>query len=259
MPTDSSFHSAPPPSSPARFISHPYRPSPGHPGPSSLRSNTTDSIFTNQTATTLTNSFNANDITTVDITDLSAKPSSTNPDNLSDDDNDTHETDPFVDDIESHKLLERRHLNLYNSPSIPSLSSAATLVNHPHTSRSHRPVPATTLFARDAKPLYLPKLDSYLSTIPKPKFAGDRSSSNHPRMFAPMDRLAASGRSLEDLETNSEIPPFWRDRKTLLGSAVGAVIGITVSCWLWEVILSGLEHPFRAPALLQTSTVFRVL
>ncbi|THV07730.1 hypothetical protein K435DRAFT_772567 [Dendrothele bispora CBS 962.96] len=253
MPTDSSFRSALPPSSPARFISHPRhsdRPS------SSPRSDTIDSSFTNQSATTLTIPTNANDITTVDITDSFVKTTSASRDNLSDDDNDLHENDLFSDDIETHKLLDRRHLNLHKSPSTPSLSSAATLVNQPRTSGPHKPVPAILLFARNASPLYLPKLDAYLSTIPKPKFIGDRGTSKNPRMFAPMDRLAASGRSLEDLETNSEVPPFWRNRKTLLGSAVGAVIGITGSSALASFYsLQGVVNTVQVFALILSSIV----
>jgi hypothetical protein len=34
----------------------------------------------------------------------------------------------------------------------------------------HRPVPASTLFGRNVAPLYLPKLDKYLSSLPAPEF-----------------------------------------------------------------------------------------
>jgi hypothetical protein len=43
-----------------------------------------------------------------------------------------------------------------------------------------------------------------------------------------MERLEKLGKSLDDLEVNSVVVPFWRDRKTILGSGINAAIGILV-------------------------------
>ncbi|KAF5374814.1 hypothetical protein D9758_000330 [Tetrapyrgos nigripes] len=247
MPADSAFRSPQqPPPSPARFISHPR----SRPSALPSLSNSTDSTLIDPSITTFTNT---NDLNTLDITELSTKPRSISPDNFSDDDIDTRESYPFSDNIETHKLLDRRPNDTYKS-TIPSLTN--TLVDQLHNYGPHTPVPATVLFARNAHPLHLPNLDSYLSTIPNPKFRSYRCLGKEPRMFPPMDRLAALGRSLEDLETNSKVPPFWRSRKTLLGSAVGMVLGITGSSALATFYsLQGVVNTVQVFALLLNSFV----
>jgi hypothetical protein len=47
-----------------------------------------------------------------------------------------------------------------------------------------------------------------------------------------MDRLVSLGRTLEDLETNSDVPPWWRNRKTLLGGLGNFFLGIMVCQFL---------------------------
>jgi hypothetical protein len=74
--------------------------------------------------------------------------------------------------------------------------------------------------------LSLPKLDEYLSKLIPPSFA--HATAKEPTMFPPMDQLAKSGSTIEDLEYNLKIAPWYRNRNTLLGSAVNAVLGITV-------------------------------
>ena len=94
----------------------------------------------------------------------------------------------------------------------------------------HRPVPAPTLFGRNAAPLYLPKLDKYLSSLPAPEFTrwtGSGKEKDVP-MFPPMDQLAASKRTIDDLEHNSTVTPVWRDRNFWFSLANDAVIGIVV-------------------------------
>lgn len=91
------------------------------------------------------------------------------------------------------------------------------------------PVAVTTLFARRAAPLHLPYLDDYLARIPRSPLA--RRGHQGPTgvtMFRPMERLEILGKSLDDLEVNSVVVPFWRDRKTILGSGLNAAIGILV-------------------------------
>ena len=94
----------------------------------------------------------------------------------------------------------------------------------------HTPVPAVTVFSRQAAALHLPALDNYLASLPAPNFSTFPFKKDHPAMmFPPMDRLAATGRTLEDLETNSTIPPWWRSRNSLFGAIVSRILGILVS------------------------------
>jgi len=94
----------------------------------------------------------------------------------------------------------------------------------------HRPVPALTLFGRNAAPLYLPKLDKYLSSLPAPEFTkwkGKEKEKDVP-IFPPMEQLAASKRTIDDLEHNSTITPVWRDKSFWFSLAKDAVIGVVV-------------------------------
>lgn len=94
----------------------------------------------------------------------------------------------------------------------------------------HRPVPATTLFARNAAPLYLPKLDKYLARLQTPEFTkwkGKRKEKDV-LMFPPMEKLAASKLTIDDLEHNSTTVPAWRDRNFWFSLASNAVVGILV-------------------------------
>lgn len=94
----------------------------------------------------------------------------------------------------------------------------------------HRPVPATTLFGRNASQLYLPKLDKYLAALPVPGFAewkGKRKGKGV-SMFPPMEKLAASKLTIDDLEHNSTVAPAWRDRNFWFSLASSAVVGILV-------------------------------
>lgn len=99
-------------------------------------------------------------------------------------------------------------------------------------SAPHSAIPAVTVFSRKAAPLYLPKLDEYVASLPPPTFSNLPPKRSHKNdeatMFPPMDRLAVSGRTLEDLETNNSVPPFWRNRKSILGGLTNALLSITV-------------------------------
>ncbi|KAJ3779177.1 hypothetical protein FB446DRAFT_782719 [Lentinula raphanica] len=218
----SALHPTPPPAPyPARFIRHPPR-STYHDTHLSLSSGPPSS--NTHTSTTITNN---HDLTTLDITDCIPRSDTSTADEGKEN------IDLGDDEMELQSLLQSpNQISLRDSKSArfhslspkPSISSASTLVEHP----SHNPVPATKVFARNAPPLYLPKLDAYLASLPRPPFLGEKTSSK-PRMFPPMERLAKSDKSLEDMEMNSQIPPFWRNRKTLLGSAVSLVLGLTGS------------------------------
>ena len=92
----------------------------------------------------------------------------------------------------------------------------------------HRPVPAPTLFGRNAAPLYLPKLDKYLSSLQAPEFTKWKGKGKDIPMFPPMEQLAASKRTIDDLERNSTVTPAWRDSNFWFSLANDAVIGIVV-------------------------------
>lgn len=96
------------------------------------------------------------------------------------------------------------------------------------TQRPHEPVPAPVIFARDALPLSLPNLDRYLSSLPAPVL-GDGCDDSSP-MFPPLDQLQKTGRSLDDLETNTTVAPVWRNRSTILGGTLNTLIGLLVRC-----------------------------
>jgi hypothetical protein len=125
-------------------------------------------------------------------------------------------------------------LGLYHSPGesseslllkrFPRETASRTPVQQPRF-RKHAPVPATVLFARDAAPLHLPKLDKYLSSFPPPRLSQDV---DHKVPFPPMGNLAKLGLSLDDLETNRTKIPAWRNRNNILGSAVNIVLGVMV-------------------------------
>ena len=105
----------------------------------------------------------------------------------------------------------------------------------------HRPVPATTLFGRDAAPLYLPKLDKHLAALPVPEFTKwkGRGKEKGVPMFPPMEKLAASKLTIDDLEHNSTVVPTWRDRNFWFSLASSAVVGILV----WKFISPTGPHP----------------
>lgn len=196
--------------SPARFIRHPPRNGTSKP----VLSDPSAPATTN--STTITNN-DHHDLTTFDITD--SIPRSGTFSNSSEDAGDGAEN------LESQSLLLlEKHSSSHSISPKPSISSTSTLVGP----SSHNPIPATQVFARNTLPLHLPKLDAYLASLPKPPFSGEKTYPK-PRMFPPMDKLANSNQSLEDMEMNSKIPPFWRNRKTLLGAAVSLFMGLTVS------------------------------
>nr|GAT44157.1 predicted protein [Mycena chlorophos] len=122
------------------------------------------------------------------------------------------------------------------------------------TAMSHSPVAATTVFARNAPPLSLPRLDDHLSRIHPPEFAESQPAS--PPMFPPMEQLAETGSTIEDLELNYTPPPAWRNRNTLLGSLVSLIIGATGSSAVATYYsLQGLTNTLQIFALLLSTIV----
>lgn len=141
-------------------------------------------------------------------------------------------------DEESIRKSEEYHLLSNMSPTADefnpqftteeSYASSATVV--PQTQLpDHTPIPVSRVFSRLAPPLSLPRLDKYLSTIPPPSFASEAGGKGkNVAMFEPMDRLAATGKSLQDLETSSRIYAAWENRNPITGIITSIVLGITV-------------------------------
>jgi hypothetical protein len=128
----------------------------------------------------------------------------------------------LIDDHSRH-AHEDDEYSLHKRPPSPE----TTPTHRHHTTGAHTPVAATVLFARNAPPLSLPKLDQYLSRLTPSSFTEVKS--NEPAvMFPPMQELAKSGSTIENLEYNFKPAPWYRNRNTLLGSAVNLIIGTTV-------------------------------
>ena len=67
-----------------------------------------------------------------------------------------------------------------------------------------------------------------------------------PAMFPPMDLLAASGRSIVDLETVSTLPPWYKNERGIIGALSSLALGITVSSnaierFIGSTVTPGLE------------------
>jgi hypothetical protein len=97
--------------------------------------------------------------------------------------------------------------------------------------RGHSPIAAPTVFSRHAAPLSLPQLDEYISFLTPPAFASpSRAQAGlNKDIFVPLDRLAATGRSIESLEMNYKPKPTWRNCSSILSGLVSIALGITVS------------------------------
>ncbi|KAJ7487562.1 hypothetical protein B0H11DRAFT_2013877 [Mycena galericulata] len=157
---------------------------------------------------------------------------------------DDHSRHPDEDSDDEEDTLRKRS----PSPDSPVFSPPR------HRTIPHTPVAATVVFARNAPPLYLPKLDEYLSKVTPPSFS--ETKGKEPTMFPPMEQLAKTGSTIEDLEYNYKIAPWYRNRNTLLGSAVSVVLGITGSSAVATFYsLSGLSNTVQVFALILTTIV----
>jgi hypothetical protein len=107
----------------------------------------------------------------------------------------------------------------------------------------HKPIPAKDVFARKAGPLYLPHLDAVLSKISPPEFdphslvspltnkgkdkgKGKASSTDEDAMFPPLQKL--QGKTIEELQHNSGLLPFYADQNFILNSVITTFIGVLV-------------------------------
>jgi hypothetical protein len=132
---------------------------------------------------------------------------------------------------EEHLHLLSPHLQHTYPPSQSATSPQQAANFRYRNSRDHPPISAPTVFSRHAVPLSLPQLDEYISLLTPPAFSspsGTKADINKD-MFIPLDRLAATGRSIESLEANYKVKPSWRNCSTILGGVVNVVLGVTVS------------------------------
>ena len=145
-------------------------------------------------------------------------------------------------DVRENKLVKQSNDSLATSvTAVSTVIDDGTTLAKSHSAQllptpkdplaaAHSPVPATTLFWRNAVSLYLPKLDEYLAALPIPEFtkwAGKGKEKDVP-MFPPMEKLAASKLTIDDLEHNSTVVPAWRDRNFWFSLASSAVVGVLV-------------------------------
>lgn len=107
----------------------------------------------------------------------------------------------------------------------------------------HHPIPATTVFARSALPLSLPALDRYISRLPPSALPSlpprGKGKDKYYSMFPPMDRLEATGRTIEDLENNSVVASWWNNRNSILSSLVNGALGVTVRNFVVNLLSNG--------------------
>ncbi|KAI0348576.1 hypothetical protein BDW22DRAFT_1319309 [Trametopsis cervina] len=119
-----------------------------------------------------------------------------------------------------------------NTTPLSKSISTETYVQVPSLT-SHQPVAASVVFSRGAAALSFPELDRYLSNIPAPSFPIFTklyaNKDRPPAMFPPMQFLAASGQSLEDLEHNAQIPHWWQNRNKIFGFLVSTALSVTGS------------------------------
>lgn len=160
----------------------------------------------------------------------------------------THGSAIDEDAFEMKKLLPRRDtqdtlkgileaeptLELDSEPSLPS----------------HNPIPATTVFARNAAPLSFPELDAHLAAIPPPAFHTQASKDGKATMFPPLQLLAASKKTLEDLEDNNQIPSWYANRNKISGALASLALSITVGLSRYAVFSCCLNTDMQGSSAL---------
>ncbi|KAJ6604613.1 hypothetical protein DFH09DRAFT_1123281 [Mycena vulgaris] len=156
----------------------------------------------------------------------------------------------LIDDHSRHAHSDSDEYSLHKRPSSPE----SPLFSPRHRTSPHTPIAATVVFARNAPPLALPRLDEHLSRITPPAFTDPRGKA--PAMFPPMEQLAKTGSTIENLEYNFKPAPWYRNRNTLLGSAVSLIIGTTGSSAVATFYsLQGLSDTVQVFALILTTIV----
>ncbi|KAJ7225550.1 hypothetical protein GGX14DRAFT_421095 [Mycena pura] len=160
----------------------------------------------------------------------------------------------LIDDLSRHPDSDADEESLHKRPSSLDhpLFSPSTIPRTAPT--THAPIAATLVFSRNAPPMSLPKLDEHFSKLLPPPFADNKAK--EPVMFPPMEQLAKSGSTIEDLEYNFKIAPWYRNRNTLLGSAINLILGVTGSSAVATFYsLQGLSNTVQVFALILTTIV----
>ncbi|KAI0375073.1 hypothetical protein BV20DRAFT_960129 [Pilatotrama ljubarskyi] len=136
-------------------------------------------------------------------------------------------------------------------------SSATTLVSPTHDLGPHTPIPLSQVLARSAAPVWLPKLDEYISSLEIPSFpeigspgsGKGKGKAQDIAMFPPMERLA--GTTLVDLENNAEIAPAWRNRQSVFSSLLNVALSVTGS--------SAIAPFYSVQGLIDTLQIFALI
>lgn len=107
------------------------------------------------------------------------------------------------------------------------LKSPASYSHYLQHHSNNKPIAATVLFGRNTHPLSLPKLDQYFSSLRPPPFSMKQVDGKG-IMFPPLDQLERTGLSLDDLVSNTKVPPLWRDRTSILWTIASFLIDLLV-------------------------------
>jgi hypothetical protein len=119
------------------------------------------------------------------------------------------------------------------------------------------PVSASTVFSRNAPPLYLPNLNDYIASFPAPHLSAliNRSPSGM-NMFPPMNLLENSGKTIERLERNEALAPPWISRTTIFEGLANISLGLAVRIFSHSVQLF-IDAHFRVPACCRPTIPFK--
>jgi hypothetical protein len=142
-----------------------------------------------------------------------------------------HHLDIELNEASTESFLRRRQPSDFDE-NIPGTSicdtTARSIASEP-TSPHYPPISASTVFSKNAPPLYLPNLDNYMSSLPPAHFSAlNNRSPSGMNMFPPMNLLENSGKTIEDLERNIVLAPSWTKRTTIFKGLAGISLGLAV-------------------------------
>ena len=128
----------------------------------------------------------------------------------------------------TRSLVEHSYPPMNSGPSGTGvILSAASSPHYPRHHSNNKSVAATVLFGRNTHPLSLPKLDQYFSSLRPPSLFLKQVDVKG-IMFPPLDQLERTGLSLDDLVSNTKVPPLWRDRTSILWTITSFLIDLLV-------------------------------
>jgi len=127
----------------------------------------------------------------------------------------------------TRSLIEHTYPPVSSGPSRTGVILNPASSHYPRHHSNNKPIAATVLFGRNTHPLSLPKLDQYLSSLKPPSFFLKQVDGKG-IMFPPLDQLERTGLSLDDLVSNTKVPPLWRDRTSILWKITSFLIDLLV-------------------------------